>query len=161
MIWIIIAALLVLLLCWLLFSPVELQVDTRIPVISVRWISIGKVALTYVGDAWWLKVQILFFRKNWEVTKLLFRETEKQKAVRKMNRKKRKGVKLLTLLRVLKTFKVREWQIAIDGFGNEWLYPLNLLPYTNRHVFINFIGENFFVVKIRNLPCRLIYAWIR
>ena len=65
---------------------------------------------------------------------------------------------------VLRTFRVRQWQITIDSgddIENAWLYPLNFFPYMKQHVYINFVDENFLVLTIRNIPWRMVYAWIK
>jgi len=166
MIWIIIAALLVIVVCWFLLSPLELQIDTRIPQASVQWIGIGKAVLVYEKEEWWLKVRVLFFYKKWSLLKIIFAERKKKKRARPVQRKKTtaKSKRLPKFFHLLKTFRVMQWKIAMDtgdSVKNAWLYPLNFSPYTWQHVHINFMDENYLVLTIRNVPWRLAYAWMK
>ena len=65
---------------------------------------------------------------------------------------------------VLKTIHVTEWQLAIDSGSyilNAKLYPLNYLPHTAQHIHVNFTDENYLMVKIRNRPWKILYAFLR
>jgi hypothetical protein len=71
---------------------------------------------------------------------------------------------LKKLTRVIKTFRVTEWQLAIDtgdSTRNAQLYPLNYLPYTFEHLHINFRDENYLLLEIRNSPWKILYAFLR
>ncbi len=68
------------------------------------------------------------------------------------------------MIRVLRTFRVTEWRVAIDTGDyarNAQLYPMNFLPYAFKHLDINFRDENFLVLRIRNRPWKMIYAFLR
>lgn len=67
-------------------------------------------------------------------------------------------------VRIIKTFRVTEWRLAVDTGDhtrNAQLYPLNFLPGTFRHLQINFRDENYLVLKIRNRPWKILYAFLR
>jgi hypothetical protein len=150
---------------WLIFSPLELLIDTRIPRASFRWVSIGKAMIVYEQDKWLLKISVWFFSKQWELEELLFRE-RKKKRVRKVkpNGKTAKTKWLRKIPRLLKTFQVTQWRIAIDtgdDLKNAWLYPLNFYPSTSQHLFINFSGDNYLFVKIRNAAWKLGLAFLK
>ena len=71
---------------------------------------------------------------------------------------------LKKLIRVLKTFRVTEWQLAVDTGDHtvnaQW-YPMNFLPYTYKNLQINFIDENYLVLKMRNRPWKIVFAFLR
>jgi len=164
-VWIIIIITLLLILCWLFLTPLELQIDTRTPQASLRWISVGKAIVTYEKDIWWLKIRILFFYKQWELEKLIFAPKKKKRAKRvPQKRKTVKSKRLRKFFDLLKTFRVVKWQMAIDtgdSIKNAWLYPLNFFPHIGKHLYINFTDENYLVLKIRNAPWKLAYAFMK
>ena len=164
--WIIILIFLLLILCWLFIAPLELEVDTRIPEASLRWTSIGRANVSYQNETWWLDLRVLFFHKQWDLEKLIFR-TKKKKKTRKRGYKKevsKKGSRARKFLNVVKTFRVTKWQIAVDTGDvtkNAWLYALNFTPHTRRHLHINFTDENYMLLVIRNSPWKLAYAFLK
>ncbi|WP_142603547.1 hypothetical protein [Solitalea koreensis] len=164
MIWIIIVALVILILCGLLFLPLELEIDSRVPVIAMRWIGIGKVMMIYEKEEWQLDLRIVFFHHNWALEKLIFAERKPKKRTVRIRKKKRTKNDLSFLLRLFKSFRIAKWQLAIDSgdyIKNAWLYPLNYAPYTRRHLYINFMDGNYLVVIVRNSAWRILYAWIK
>jgi len=165
MLWVIILSLF-LLLSWLLFSELELKLDTRIPAIWVQWISIGKVTLVYEREEWWLKIRILFYRKKWSLLYLILSPAKTKKQVERISRKKNKPARrwLPGLFKMLTSFQIKEWQLAIDTGDysqNAMLYPLNYFSNTRQHVQVNFINENFLVLRITNTLWRILYSLIK
>jgi hypothetical protein len=167
MLWILVlavVALLLLVVCWLLLSPFQLQIDTRIPVAYFQWISIGKAVLVYEKDAWRLKIQLLFFKKEWLLEKLLTAKKKTTPAAATVKKKNAKKISLPKIFALLKTFRVVNWQIAADTGNyplNAWLCPLNFYPPFRSHLVINFNDENYVAATVRNSPWKLLYAWIR
>ena len=145
------------------FAPLQFVIDTRIPLISLRWLSIGNARITFENDKWWLKVSVLFFHKQWELQKLIFTK-KKIKRLKKPKQKRRRKFKWSKMFRALKTFRVKKYEIAIDTGDyvlNAWLYPLNFYPAVRKHLQVNFFDENYLVLEIRNTPWRLVYAFIK
>jgi len=71
---------------------------------------------------------------------------------------------LKKIVRIIKTFRVTEWRLAIDTGDhtrNAQLYPLNFSPRTFRHLYINFSDENYLLLKTRNRPWKILYAFLR
>jgi hypothetical protein len=166
MVWIAIIIFLLLILCWLFLTPLELRVDTRTPQASLRWFSIGKAIVIYENEKWWLKMRVLFFYKQWDLEKLIFPEKKKKKQNRQtpQKRKIKKGKWIRKTFNLVKTFRVTKWQIALDTgdiIKTAWLYPLNFFSYTHRHLYINFNDENYLVLNIRNTPWKIVYAFLR
>lgn len=164
MILVILLALIVLLVCWLLFSVMELKIDTRIPQASFKWKSIGTIILVYQEDNWWLKLQVLFFKKDWMLQQLFLAKKKKKQAPTVVKKQRSKSAPWSKLFKIFKTFRVVQWQIAADTGNyvtNAQLYALNFYPQLHGHVVINFSDENYFVFITRNSLWRMLYAWIR
>jgi len=165
MLWILLF-LIILLPVWLLFSPFEFKIDTRIPVISVRWKSVGNAILSYENNDWWLNIQVLFFSKQWNVEQMIYTVRKKKKKMDQDDKEKkiRKSKPLGKFLKILKTFEIVEWQVSFskdDYAANARWYWLNYFPLTIKHVRVNFFDENYLVLVIRNVPWRIVYAFIK
>ena len=169
MFWIIAALVFLLIICficWLLLSPIEMHIDTRVPHASFSWLSIGRAIVIYEKEEWFLKVKILLFRKEWPLSKL-FTQPAKKKKPEKIKKAGSRAANLKVMNRsfkMLKTFRVIEWKLAMDGNDHiryAMLYPLNFLPYLGRHIHINFEDQTYLLLKIRNQPWRMVYAWIK
>jgi len=164
MLWIVLL-LIILLLVGILLLPLEFKIDTRVPVIMMRWKAIGSAALLFENEEWWLKIQVLFFSKKWNLIQLFF--AGKKKLARIKNRRKknaRKNKTVFRILKVLKTFRIVQWEIAFsaeDNVKNAYWYWLNFFPLTRRHIHVNFIDENYLVLVIKNKIGRVVYAFIK
>jgi hypothetical protein len=142
-----------------------MEIDTRIPVAKLRWISIGKAVIWY-EDEWWLSIRLLFYQKTIRFSEMKSRYKKIKVATPKRKPKRRMKVRLMIkkILRVIKTFRVIEWRLAVDTGDhtrNAQLYPLNFLPGMFQHLQINFRDENFLVLKITNRPWKIIFAFFR
>jgi hypothetical protein len=149
----------------LFIAPLELEIDTRIPRLCLRWTSIGRAVVTYQNECWWLNLSVLFFHKQWDLEKLIFRNKKKTRS--KGERKKAIGKKrnrARKFFNVIKTFRVKKWQIVVDTGDvsqNAWLYALNFSPRIRQHLYINFTDENYLLLIIRNAPWKLAYAFLK
>ena len=153
----------ILLLAWILVSPLELKIDTRIPEIIIRWRSIGRASVVFENDEWWLHIHVLFFNKNWSLMQVIFADKKNKKKVEKIQseRKKSSSRWIGRFFEIIRTFRISQLKIAIGGSDNvinAKLYPLNFLPLTRQYVYINFIDENYLLLTIKNQPFRIIYA---
>jgi hypothetical protein len=147
----------------LFIAPLELQIDTRIPRVCVRWATIGRAIVTYQNDYWQLNIRVLFFHKEWNLEQLIFGKKKKARSTRDDEKpivKRRNWAR--KFFNVIRTFRVAKWQIAIDTGDvtkNAWLYALNFSPNTRQHLYINFIEENYVLLIIRSAPWKLAYAF--
>jgi hypothetical protein len=165
MLWIILL-LIIILPAWILLSPLEFKIDTRVPVIMVQWKSIGNATLFYEDEEWWLKVRILFISKKWNLVQMIFADRKKNKKVALSPGKKsgREHMPVLKFFKILKTFQIVQWGIAFsahDNTENAYWYWLNFFPFTRQHVHVNFTDENYLVLVIRNKVWRMAYAFIK
>lgn len=163
--WIILPIFFFLVICWLFISPLELQIDTRIPRVCLRWASIGRAVVTYQNDCWWLNLRVLFFHKQWDLEKLIFGKRKKtthgREHKKKIGKKRNRARKFFN---VMNTFRIKKWQIAIDTGDvtkNAWLYSLNFSPNMLHHLCINFADENYLLLIVRNAPWKLAYAFLK
>jgi hypothetical protein len=164
MILLIILLLVLLFICWLLFSTIECCIDTRIPRMEIRWRSIGKGMVVFENGAYLIRMKIFFFKKEWNLEKLLFQKRKPTIAPKKKKTQTAKRPAFNKIIRVLRSFRVTKWELAYsseDYLKDAWLYAINFLPNTRQHIFINFIGENYLVLKTRNAPWKMMVAWIR
>lgn len=166
MFWIFLILVIVLFIFWLLLSPMELHIDTRVPQATFRWLTIGRAVMIYEKEEWFLKVKILLFKKQWPLSRIFV-----EFAGRKKKPKKIAGKKATPAFRwkqrlpgILSTFRITELLVAIDGLdqvGFAMMYPLNFMPYVGKHIRINFEDQTYFLLRVRNQPMRLLYALIR
>ena len=168
MTWILIIVILVLLLlCWLLFSPFLLELDTASSSARFTWWGIGAASVWYEGG-WWIYFRIFFFHKKMSLGKRRGRRKERGENTERRKENTRKGDKkhfpFYKMVNCLKTFRIKEWKLAIDTGDyalNARLYPLNFLPGMKDHLDINFTDRNYCFIKLVNAPWKILYAFIR
>jgi hypothetical protein len=166
MVWLLIVLLfLILCICWILFSPLYMEVDTRTPMASLRWTGIGRMRIWY-EEEWWLRIQFPFFHKTFKVADMNSRPKRKTKPPAHSASKRKPTIrKFLKILRTLiSAVKVEEWQLALDtgDFArNGQLYPINYLPGNFTHLHINFIDQNYLVIKLKIRVWKIVFAFIR
>ncbi len=163
MIWIIIILFILLIIGWILVSPLELKIDSRIPEIIIRWRSIGRASVIYDNDEWWLNIHVLFFNKSWSLMQMIFADKKYKKKIKKIQGQRKKGRSkwIGKFFKIIGTFRISQLKIAIgssDNTINAKLYPLNFLPLTRQYIRLNFIDENYLLLTIKNRPFRIIYA---
>lgn len=163
MIWLLFILLLLLaLVLWFLLAPLQLEIDSRQPVARLRWISIGRAAIWY-DEEWWLSFRVFFFHKTLRVASM--KAGPKKIASKRVKKtRKRPGMTLKKMIRVLRSFRVQEWKLAIDTGDyplNARLYPLNFMGGLRNHLRVNFNDENYLYVRIRNSPWRMLWAFLR
>lgn len=147
----------------LLLAPFVIEADTRVPYLLFRWRGIGHARL-YFEKEWQLDIRVFFFRKNMQLPVAKKATTKKKKHNHQPAAKRSFSRMLQKMRRVLGTFRVEQWQLAIDTGDhvlNAQLYPVNFLPRCYGHVQVNFTGENYGYIRIRNRPWQLLYAYLQ
>jgi hypothetical protein len=165
MLWIVLL-LIILLPVWILLSPLEFKIDTRVPVIMIRWKAIGSAALIFENEEWWLKIRVLFFSKKWNLIRMFLPARKRQKKINKIRRKKKRSERerIFKFFKIFRTFQVVQWEVAFsadDYEKNAYWYWLNFFPLTRQHVHINFMDENYLILIIKNRIGRIVYAFIK
>jgi hypothetical protein len=161
-----IVLMLVLLVCWLLFSNLELNIDTRIPGLVLHWRTIAKLVLVFEYGDWWLKIYSLPYKNKWRLYELINRKKKKKIKVEGDRSKisKRSPIRFKKIIELLSSSQVNEWRLALDTDDfpfNACLFPLNFLPSCRQRLEINFKGENFLVLRITNSVWRLLNVWFK
>ena len=149
---------------WLILSKIVLEVDTRTAKAELRWRGIGSVKIWY-EDEWWFSMNTFFYHKTIRFVEMRARS---HKAKRRKVRKGSNRFKMIRILRksvrVIQSFRIIEWQLAVDTgdfSSNAQFYYLNFLKPTSGHLHVNFSDENFLVLKIYNYPWKILYAFMR
>jgi hypothetical protein len=168
MTWILIIVILVLvLLCWLLFSPFQLELDTATSSARFTWWGIGAASVWY-EEGWWMYFRILFVHKKMRLNKRRGENTGRRGKKRRNDADRRRGSKkqfpFYKMVNCVKTFRIREWKLSIDTGDyslNARLYPLNFVPGFQHHLDINFMDRNDCSITIVNAPWKILYAFLR
>ena len=153
------------LLAWILLSPVVIEIDTRVLRAQIRWFGIGHAKLWY-DDEWQFSFRVLFFGKTVRLADRKAKPSKKKITAGKKKPKNRKTGSARVfkrMVKVLRTFRVEEWKLAIDTGDytrNAQLYPLNFIPFNRKHLYINFNNRNYLVLKISNRPGRIVLAFL-
>jgi uncharacterized membrane protein YbhN (UPF0104 family) len=162
MIWLLyILVFLCALLLWFLIAPLVLEIDSRKPIASIKWISIGKIVIWH-DDEWWLSFRIFFFHKKMRLSSIKKRRKGPYRINKRIKRKPKNL--LMKIIRVMRTFRIEEWQLAIDTgdyASNAQIYPFNFFPKLRHHLQVNFNDENYLYIRIRNRPLKIFYAYLR
>jgi hypothetical protein len=166
MVGVIILLMLIIILIGLTLVPVEFVIDSGKKVLVLRWIGIGKVIVVYEREEWWLCIRILFFQKNWRMLELLesTKKKEFKKRKLKVKIKKKRAVPFPKIIRIIRTFHITQWKLRLDTGDyswNAWLFPINYFPFAYQKLKVNFQGDNYLLLIIRNTPLRVLRAWIR
>ena len=162
----IISLIIILVLVGLLFTPINIYIDTRSNQYYAELKGLAKASIE--AD----KIEIIRIR-----LKILFKDfyfypleawstpkkTGKKKKVKKGN-KSRDRFTPKTILRLMRSFKIKKWNIDLDTgdcITNAKLYPLfTLINYHFGGVHINFEGRNHAFLLMRNRPINIIKSII-
>jgi hypothetical protein len=160
----IILSVLMLLFLWVILAPIELVVDTRVPVVHVRLVSIGIVSVLFRQDEFWLNVQIFFMQFNWRMED--FTKKKKEPLPKSARKKKINSAKVFSkMLRVLKGFRVKQFELRLnpsDYTVTGRLYPLNFIPLPAPYKLSVSLSEDAYLMMIiRTAPWRMAYALVR
>jgi hypothetical protein len=160
---IIIILLICLFIVWLLTAPVYIEIDTRVPEASVRWMPIGRCTIWY-QEEWLLYVQAPFYRHTFRLAAITSKK--KKSAEKKAEPAKRKNIprKLQKGWQVLRSCTVQQWRLSIDTGDyakNALLYPFTFYPALYGHLLISFTNENYFHIRIRNQLWKMLVAYLR
>lgn len=148
---------------WLLFTPIIIEGDTRVPYLRFRWRGIGKAEITY-QENWLLKWRLLFFGRTIDLEKSSAKRISKKTVSHQKKKKMKAGTMLRKMVRIIKTFRVDHWQLALDTGDNTLtaqLYPVNFMPGMKGHLEVNFNGVNYFRFRIRNRAWKILIAYLK
>ena len=154
----------ILLLLWIFFAPLELIIDTRVPLALMRLRSIGKVSIDLQQDDLWVSLKVFFMRFHWRLQDL----AKKKSVTKSTSVKKQKvatGKPFAKMLRVLKSIEVKNFELQLsppDYALTGQLYPLNFIalpaPYK---LSVTFSEEAYLMVRTTTAAWRIALALIR
>jgi hypothetical protein len=142
-----------------------LFIDTNTNQYYIHFKGLAKVRFEAHEEAL-LKIQLRLFFLNFDF--FPFKNTTKRikkHQIKKSNFKgRRKRISIKTMIRLLKTFKVKRFFLNIDTgdcIYNAKLYPIvAFLNYRLGHFNINFIGKNQLVLCLENRPVYILKSFI-
>ena len=153
MLFIVLLSLLLLLIIFLLVAQLTITLDSRGLFVEARWNGIATVRVFEHQDEWWIAFRTIFFSSR----KRIFDRKRKKPAEGKKKPVK-KGQRLryhriAQILRVLTSFRVRQCEIQVstwDMATDAWLYAgMQMLP-LKKYVQVNFNGQNYIFIQVRN-----------
>ena len=164
MILTLIFGLLFLVLISLLFIPIELYLNTITNQYYVQLRGLVKVSIE-IDKKELLRVRLQVFFRSYYFYPLRKNNSSKTKKIReKKHLKSRNKINFKTVLRLLKSFKVKEFVLHIDtgnSILNAKLYPaFSFLNYHIGNININFEDRNQLVLCMQNRPIHIIKSFI-
>ncbi len=151
----------------LLLNPFILHLDTRRDIYSLRWWGMASARVTGSDLGPVLRIWVLGWRKQFFLLHLLrpSRQAEKKKPEKKKKKSAWKRPRWLTLrlgLRLLRTFRVKKFQLTLDtgDFArNAYWWPVfYTLSHRKGDLSINFQGNNELVLVMSNRLWNV--AWV-
>ncbi len=161
MILTVVILLVVLLALGLLFVPIQIYIDTETVKYYVRIKGLAKASLEPdQKELLRVRLKVLFYEHCFYPIK----KSSKPKPEKRKTKHKRK-MKFGKIVRVLKSFEIRQFALDIDTgdyFTNAKMYPVFVL--LNHYVasfHINFEDRNRLLVDVRNRPYRILKSFVK
>ncbi len=160
---ILILCLLSLILCFILFARLKLQLNT---LTGSYYIEMGKIIR--ISFHWkekpLLHFRILFIHFNVEPLKIWSKRKKRTKP-KALRQGKRRSVHFRKVLAVIKSFRVVKFHVSLDTtnvISNAALFPAAaaINRFTPFRLNINYSGENYAVIHIENRVARILWAYI-
>lgn len=171
MLWwlLLIPGLLLLLIVYMLFVPLVIEVNSIEETFSIRLHSLAKGGIGLEEDFITLYWSVPFYSGKFRLFEKRFPSSEKKdkdRPVKKTATRKKRKVPLRKMLAVLKSFRVRFFYMTIDtgdNMTNGILYPavFMLSQKSGLDISINFSKENELIFIIKNNMARMLWAFIR
>ncbi len=165
MTWTVILLVLLVVLAYLLWMPLELCIDTYrgtyyLQMGGLARISVEKDPLELLR----LHLKVLFMDFLWRPSDLRRGGKPKKKSARKAHGAKKRKMSLTQGKKLLQTFRIKSFRLELDTGDpvlNARLYPaFFLLGHLGKDVGINFLGRNQILLRISNRPIYILNAFI-
>ena len=158
-------AILVLFLIYLLLIPIIIVIDTVNNQYYVQMKGLLKAnVLPDENEILKVRLKIFFLRFNFYPLKKRLSPNKSKKTKKNHGKKPKRNVDFKTVLRVIRSFKIKRFYLNTDSgncITNAKLYPLfALLKYYKGGYNINFLGQNVLILAIENRPIRIIKSII-
>ena len=148
----------------LLFTPLVLQIDTRVDLYQVRW-GPARAALTLETDELRYRLHVPFWTKEGMLGDLFGPRHERSVEPRRdarMGTERGSQAWRPSVRALLRSFRVRRFHWSLDTddpLWNAWLFPaFHMMHVRGRDVSISFTGRNELALTIHNNLYRLLMA---
>ena len=166
MLWLGVIVLLVGILLYLLFLPIDIVINTSIKQYMIRlgWLASARVEEDE-SHLIRLRVKALFTHFNLYPLEWSFKSKKKKEKKEKKKRNRKFGwSEIKTAYRFIRSFKLKAFSLDLDT-GNcitnsKWYPVFALLSYRGLDCHINYINKNKLVLHIQNRPIRIIKSFI-
>ncbi len=138
-------------LSWILFSPIQITLNSQKKIYQIHWYGIARARLLLLSKDFLIRVNVFFWEKDFS---LLRPKKEKKKATKKKRKFRSRKKTLKKIIRILKSFKIKIFKIDLDTgdyIQNSYLYPVfHFLKNKKRDLSINYRGDVNIHLKIEN-----------
>ena len=151
-------------LCYLLFAPFYLEVDSNKNLYRIRFHHLASLAIDASDQK--LLIKVMYWKK--EIDLLHVSQTKDKTAPKKTIVKPKKQKQKFSwnqLKSVMMSFRINTCRITLDTGSvelNAWLYPIFyfIRIYSKKNITINFLNKNEVVLKIENNLARMAWAYL-
>ena len=151
-------------LCWVLFAPLILRVNTETENYSVSLPGIFKARVLQDENEVYMRIHILFFPFNIHPSSFAGREPrEKQK--KKTSFTSNLKYRVIAFRDLVGSFRLKQLYINVDT--EDWVLNANLAPILmlasrdRISLHVNFMEENSLIIDIRNRLANLLWTGIK
>jgi hypothetical protein len=165
MLWIILLLLFCLsLIAYLLFAPLSIEINTETNWYCLRYHRLMRIYMERENDRLSAVVNVLFWKRR-----IPFgpgtAEVPSDSKIKKQKKGSRKSMPWKKLFAILRSFRVRTFELVIDSGSMELngiLFPVlyRIGRYTEQDIRISFTGETQAVIKLENNIARMVRAFI-
>lgn len=155
------------LLAYVFIAPIYVELDSTKHLYQIRFHRLISFSFSPT-DKLLLEVKIMCWKKQIDLLDPVMYENKQPVNLHmpgdKMNGKNE--WKFKKLIRVLQSFKVKACRISFDSYNmqlNGMLFPLFYFAgfYFKKKIQINFTGENYIILQMKNTMARMALAYIR
>lgn len=146
---------------WILLAEISIVADTYRNEYHVSFGGISKAELIPLPGDLLIRLHFAFWEKDLYP---LHPSVGKEKKKPEPDRKSKKGFPFRRIIKVLKSFHIKYFQLEVDTedfIWNAYLWPVvyGVKP-LRRHVYVNFQGRNECRLLIHNRIWRMAWAWL-
>jgi hypothetical protein len=164
MVWLLILfIILFIFLAYILFAPVHIEIDSTKDLYGIRFHRLLRISLK-TDDDLLLELKLMRWKKRFSLSNpMQYKQQENRETTKPMKRKV--VFKLNKIVPVLKSFKVKTFDISVDSHNmqlNGILFPIVYFAgfYFNKNIRISFVGENHLILYMNNTLGRMAAAYI-
>jgi hypothetical protein len=150
------------LLSYLLFAPFFLELDSEQNIFRIRFHRLASARLVIHHSKLWLIIRVAGWEKEMD---LLKRKSTHAKRLKEKSLVKKRKIPLEKILRVIKTFRLKKFFLAIDSGDprlNGFAFALAAIigKSNDDHLVINYRNQNQLILQVENRIIRVLRAVI-